>query len=171
MLDQVLRTAELSDQARALATELHFAGVRPERAPFGEKEWSRRCRATVADAFRSGSGPAQKVRRAWGGWRYYRRPLQLRVTDRCRHGQANAGLLAHLRNDVCVRLVPTRMVRERSGRTAAPVRLDPESGSLVPGTRTLRQQVRDGHSYALIGGETFATTVFYDLCAAQSGYD
>jgi hypothetical protein len=63
------------------------------------------------------------------------------------------------------------MVRERSGRAAPPVRLDPASGSLVPGTRTLRQQVRDGHSFALIGGETFATTVFYDLCAAQGGYD
>ena len=98
-------------------------------------------------------------------------PLELRVTDRCRHGRANAGLLGRLRNDVCVRLVPTGLVRERSGSAASPVRLDPDSGSLVPGTRTLRQQVLDRHSYALVGGETFATTVFYDLCAAQGGYD
>jgi hypothetical protein len=112
----------------------------------------------------------QKGRRAWSGWRYYRRPLELRVAERCRHGRANAGLLDSLRNDVCVRLVPTRMVRERSGSTATPVRLEP-AGPVVPGTRTLHQQVRDGHSYALIGGETFATTVFYDLCAAQGGYD
>jgi hypothetical protein len=171
LVDEVLRTGALSERARALATELRFDGVRPERAPLGDRNWSRRCRATVADAFRSGSGPAQKMRRAWGGWRYYRRPLELRVTDRCRHGGGNAGLLDHLRNDVCVRLVPTRMVRERSGSTRTPVRLEPEAGSLVPGTRTLRQQVLDGHSYALIGGETFATTVFYDLCAAQGGYD
>ncbi|MFL6129581.1 MAG: nucleotidyltransferase family protein [Mycobacteriales bacterium] len=170
VLDQVLRTSELSGRARALAGELRFPGVRPERVPLGEKDWSRRCRATAVDAFRSGSGPVRKVRRACGAWRYYRRPLQLRVTDRCRHGRADAGLLEHLRNDVCVRLVPTRMVRERSG-TAAAVRLEPGSGSLVPGTRTLRQRVLDGHSYALIGGETFATTVFYDLCAAQGGYD
>jgi hypothetical protein len=171
VVDQVLRTSELSDRARALATGLRFPGVRPERVPLGEKDWSARCRATVADAFRSGSGPAQKVRRGWGAWRYYRRPLELRVTDRCRHGRANAGLLGRLRNDVCVRLVPTGLVRERSGSVASPVRLDPDSGSLVPGTRTLRQQVLDRHSYALVGGETFATTVFYDLCAAQGGYD
>jgi hypothetical protein len=171
LVDEVLRTSELSDRARALATELRFPGVRPERAPLGDKDWSRRCRATVADALRSGSGPAQKARRAWSAWRYYRRPLELRVTDRCRHGRANGALLDQLRNDVCVRLVPTRMVRERSGSTAAPTRLDPDAASLIPGTRTLRQQVLDGHSYALIGGETFATTVFYDLCAAQGGCD
>jgi hypothetical protein len=63
------------------------------------------------------------------------------------------------------------MVRELAGSTAAATRLDPDAGSLIPGTRTLRQQVLDGHSYALIGGETFATTVFYDLCATQGGYD
>ena len=174
LLDEVLRTSRLSDRARTLATELRFPGVRPERVPLGGKDWSRRCRATVADAFRSGSGPAQKVQRAWGAWRYYHRPLELRVTDRCRHGRANAALLDSLRNDVCVRLVPTRVVRERSGSTAQPaqpVRLDPDGGRLVPGTHTLRQEVRDGHSYALIGGETFATTVFYDLCAAQGGWD
>jgi hypothetical protein len=125
----------------------------------------------VADAVRSGSGRAQKARRGWTAWRYYRRPLELRVTDRCQHGRANAALLDQLRNDVCVRLVPTRMVRERSGSTAAPTRLDPDAGSPIAGTRTLRQRVLDGHSYALIGGETFATTVFYDLCAPQGGYD
>jgi hypothetical protein len=171
VVDEVLRTSELSDRARSLATELRFPGVRPERVPLGEKDWSRRCRATVADAFRSGSGPAQQVQRAWGAWRYYRRPLELRVTDRCRHGRRNARLLDSLRNDVCVRLVPTRMVRERSGSTVSPVRLDPAAGSLIPGTRTLRRQVLDGHSYALIGGEAFATTVFSDLCTAQGGWD
>ncbi len=171
VVDQVLRTSELSDRARALATELRFPGVRPEPVPLGEKEWSRRCRATVADAFRSGSGPARKVQRAWSAWRYYRRPLELRVTEQCQHGRANAGLLDSLRNDVCVRLVPTRMVRERSGSPATPLRLDPAGGRPVPGTRTLRQEVRDGHSFALVAGETFATTVFYDLCATQGGYD
>lgn len=171
VVDEVLRTGELSDRARALATGLRFGGVRPEQVPLGDKDWSRRCRATVLDAFRSGSGPVQKARLAWGAWRYYRRPLELRVTDSCGHGRADAGLLDHLSNDVCVRLVPTRLVRELSGSPASPVRLDQGGGSLIPGTRTLRRQVLDGHSYALIGGETFATTVFYDLCATQGGYD
>lgn len=171
VVDEVLRTSRLSDRARALATELRFPGVRPERVPLGEKDWSGRCRATAVDAFRSGSGAGQKARRAWGAWRYYRRPLQLRVTDRCRHGRGNARLLDSLRNDVCVRLVPTRMVRQRSSAAVSPVRLEPGSGRPVPGSRTLRQQVLAGHSYALVAGETFATTVFYDLCAAQGGYD
>ena len=171
VVDEVLRTSELSDRARALAKELRFAGVRPEPVPLGEKEWGRRCRATVADAFRSGSSPVQRVQRAWSAWRYYRRPLELRLVEPCRHGRANAGLLDSLRNDVCVRLVPTALVREKSEAPVSPVRLDPAGSELVPGTRTLRRRVVDGHSFALIGGETFATTVFYDLCATQARYE
>lgn len=171
LVDEVLRTSELSDRARALATELRFAGVKPEPVPLGDKDWGRRCRATVADAFRSGAGPVQRLQRTWSAWRYYRKPLELRVVEPCQHGKANAGLLDTLRNDVCVRLVPTSLVREKAGATEAPVKLDPAGAELVPGTGTLHQRVVDGHSFALIGGEAFATTVFYDLCATQARFD
>lgn len=171
LLDEVLRTSELSGSARTLAGELRFPGVRPEPVPLGDRDWTRRWRATVADAFRSGTGPVQRLQRARGAYRYYRHPLELRVSDRCEHGRDHGGLLDRLRNDECVRLVPTRLVRERSAAAASPTRLEPEAGSVLPGTSSLRQQVVDGHCYALIGGETFATTVFYDLCAAQGGVD
>lgn len=172
LLDEVTRTSHLSARAQAVAEELRVDGVKPERVPFGRPEWRARCRATVADSYRAGRrerGFAAGVSLAWSAYRYYRRPLKLAVQARCAHGRKDLSLVDRMRNDVCVRLVPTRLIRERS---AGSPRDTPAAAAqhAVPGTDALRVETADGHAFVRAAGEAFVPTVYYNLCEAQGGY-
>lgn len=173
LLAEVLRTSDLSGYQRDLARRLRFRGTPGEHVPFGRQVWRARARATVADAYRAGRserGAGTGLARAWSAYRYYRRPLRTTVAATCHHRGGAALLLDDLRHDVCVRLIPTSMIRalgdgKRPARAAGPA---PATAHPLTGSGLLRAETAGRHCYVRAGGEVFATTVRYDLCSSQA---
>ncbi|WP_328873971.1 nucleotidyltransferase family protein [Streptomyces sp. NBC_00287] len=166
ILAATTRTAALSPEAAERAAGLTLTGVGRETPPFAMPDPRRRVRGTVLDAYRSGGGLLPGIRLAAGAYRYYRRPLRLTAVQSCRHRAPAAAPIRHLRNDVCVRLVPMDMVRTLDSGTAPEDALQQRTSS-VPGSVRMRELHWSGHSFAQLNDELFAPTVLYDICPVQ----
>jgi hypothetical protein len=168
VLAQVLRSSALDAAATRLAGQVYFRGVPAEPMPFGERDGPRRTRATVFDTVRASRG-VRRLTRALGAYRYYSAHLELSAVATCGHNGGAATLLDDLRNDVCVRLVEPRLIQRLApdgSDPGSPPSADDESQPIA-GSTELRQVRRDGHTFLVAAGDTFATTVWYDLCPVQ----
>lgn len=168
LLEATAHTSRLSVEAARRAGTLALPGVPRESPPFAVPSARRRVRGTVIDAYRSADGPLAGMKLAAASYRYYRRPLRLTAERSCTHDAEAAAPVRHLRNDVCVRLVPLDMVHGLAPASPPPPEETgkPESSS-VQGSTRLRELVVSGHSFAQLNGELFATTVHYDICPVQ----
>lgn len=169
LLEMVLESSALAPDEEKLVRGLRFDRRGTERVPFGQPHWRRRCRATVADAFRAGApgGPAERLRLAWSAYRYYRRPLGIEPPSECRHGKGQVDALRRMRNDVCVRLVPTELLRELGG-VEGDTRSDAVEESPIRGSAELTEVLAAGHTYLRSGPTLFALTIMEPLCEHQA---
>lgn len=172
ILELTEEIAQLSVHGSERANKYRIAQVGTIRGRFGDPDWAQRCRKTVEHAYYVGhnrSGHLLGARYSISAYRYYRKPLKLKVSPRCSHATQAKRAIEYASDDRCIRLVPTSLIRSKSAVESLMAPLVTK-GMLAGSEQMQVESDEKGHLYVRVHDEIFAPTLDYNVCVTQGSH-